>query len=164
MKHLLLAVAILPLAAAAAQPQAAAQKPSNEDQNIRAYIELLRGDVKKSKVSVMAEVMQLDADQAAKFWPLYKEFEGQLTKIGDEILGLVKNYAANYDNLTPAVADQLATKLLEIEAKRLDLKKTYYGRMKTALDPITAARFLQVENQLEKLLDLQLASQLPVVQ
>ncbi len=144
-------------------PVIAPATQSGQDLNIREYIELLRTDVKKQKVQIMGGVMQLDATQAAVFWPIYKEYEAENSKIGDQILGLVKNYAANYGAMTPAVADGLATKLLDIEQQRNVLKRTYYGKFKTALDAITAARFLQVENQLEKLIDLQIAAQLPVI-
>jgi hypothetical protein len=136
---------------------------SNEELNIRAYIELLRSDVKKSKTQIMSAVMQFDPKQSASFWPIYKDFDSDLSKIGDEIYAHVKNYAENYDNMTADVADELATKLLDIEQQRNALKRKYYERVKSALDPITAARFLQVENQLERLVDLQIAAQLPVI-
>jgi len=109
-------------------------------------------------------VMQLDAGDAAKFWPVYKDFEADLSKIGDQVLSGVKTYAANYDNMTPDVADRLAAKVLDLERQRNDLKKRYYQKFKTATDAITAMRFLQVENQLERLVDLQIASELPVIQ
>jgi len=140
------------------QPEAV----SSEELNIQAYIAFLRSDLRKGRTQIMSDVMALDANQAAAFWPIYKDFEAGYTKIGDEILALVKNYAENYDSLTNELADQLATKLLDIEQSRNELKRLYYGKFKTALDPITAARFLQVENQLEKLMDLQISSQLPV--
>jgi hypothetical protein len=136
---------------------------SDRDLNIRAYIELLRGDIKKSKSQVMATVMQLEAEQAAKFWPIYKEFENELAGIGDQVVTLVHDYAANYENLTAPVADQIATKILGVEQQRNALKRKYYLQMKAGLDAITAARFLQVENQLERLVDLQIAAELPIV-
>jgi hypothetical protein len=136
---------------------------SGQDLNIRAYIELLRTDLKKQKAQIVGEVMQLDAQQAAAFWPIYNKFETDYTAIGDQIVELVKTYSDNYDTMTPAIADQLATKLLDIEQERNTLKRSYYGKLKAALDPITATRFLQVENQLEKLVDLQIASGLPVI-
>jgi hypothetical protein len=136
---------------------------SSEELNIRAYIELLRSDVKKAKAQVMGEVMQLDSDQAAKFWPIYKSFETDLAAIGDKIAGLIKDYAANYESMTGAVADNLGTRMLDLELERNALKRKYYGQFKSALDPVTATRFLQVENQLEKLIDLQIASSLPVI-
>lgn len=108
--------------------------------------------------------MQLDATQAAAFWPIYKQFEADGTKVGDRTVALVQKYADNYDQMTNDVADQLATELLALEQQRNEIKRQYYQKFKKALDPITAARFLQVENQLEHVMALQVASQLPVIQ
>lgn len=144
--------------------QTAASAESSHDLNMRAYTELLRTDLRNSRTQIMAQVMQLDSDQATVFWPIYKQFESDFKKIGDRGVSLVKTYTDNYDQMTNEMADRLATEVLAIEQQRHDLKREYYQKFKKALDPITAARFLQVENQLENLLSLQIASQLPVVQ
>src|SRR4051794_35338053 len=91
------------------------QTLSNQDLNIRAYIELLRTDVKKSKSQIIGEVMQLDADQSAKFWPIYKAFENELSVLGDRVVGLLRRYADNYSNLNDSNADEIATQVLQIE-------------------------------------------------
>jgi hypothetical protein len=140
------------------------QEPiSNEDANIRAYIELLRADVKKSKSEIMGEVMRLDTDQATKFWPIYKEFETEYASLGDRIAALVRSYADNFDKMTDGLAEQVGNQVLDIEQQRNILKRKYYDRVENALGAITAARFLQVENQLERIVDLQIAAQLPVI-
>jgi hypothetical protein len=136
---------------------------SNEDANIRAYIELLRTDVRNSKSGLMGEVMQLDAGEAAEFWPIYKDFETEFSALGDKVSGVVKTYSENYDKMSDPVADKIATQLLAIEQQRNELKKQYYTRIKAAMGAIMAARFLQVENQLERLIDLQIAAGLPVI-
>lgn len=136
---------------------------SSAEMNIRAYIELLRTDVKKSKSQIMGDVMLLDADQAAKFWPAYQKFQAELSVLGDRVVALVRDYADHYDSMTDDVADKLANEILGIERQRNQLKKKYYDRMKDELGAITATRFLQVENQLERLVDLQIAAQLPIV-
>ena len=141
---------------------ASASDLSTEERNLRAYIELLRTDLRKSKSQVMGEVMRLDTDDSQKFWPIYKEYQTELTGIGDRVVVLLKNYTENYDKLTDGVADQLANEYLSIEQQRSVLKKKYYDRMKSSLGAVTAMRFLQVENQLERLLDLQMSAQLPV--
>jgi hypothetical protein len=157
------------VAQTAAKPstqQTAKNQPStlsDQEKNIRAYIELLRTDVMKQRTQIMSAVMQLDAEQSVVFWPIYKDFESDYKKIGEGIVGLISNYAKNYDTMTDKVADQLGTKLLDLEQQRNDLKRKYFGRFKTELDPITATRFLQVENQLEKIVDLEIASELPVI-
>jgi hypothetical protein len=66
--------------------------------------------------------------------------------------------------MTDDVADRLARGALDLEGRRHALKMKYYDRFKSALSPKTAARFLQVENQILLLLDLQIAASLPVVQ
>jgi hypothetical protein len=137
---------------------------ANADQNIRAYIELLRSDLKTAKAQIMGEVMQLDATQATKFWPIYKEFETELATVGGKVVAAITKYSDEYDNMTDAVADQLAGQVLSIEQERNTLKKKYYDRMKAGLGGIIAMRFLQVENQLERIVDLQVAASLPIIE
>jgi hypothetical protein len=55
----------------------------------------------------MGQVMQFDADDAAKFWPIYKEYDAELAHIGDCKLAMIKKYSDNYENMTDAVADEL---------------------------------------------------------
>jgi len=136
---------------------------SNADVNICAYIELLRADVRNSKSQIMGDIMQLDAARAAAFWPIYKEFDVEFAALGDKVLAVIKQYAKNYANMTDPVADGIAKQVLSIEEQRNELKKKYYERLKTALGAIAATRFLQVENQLERLVDLQIAAELPVI-
>jgi hypothetical protein len=85
-------------------------------------------------------------------------------KINDERLALITDYAAKYDKLTDADADRIALSALDLEARRNALKAKYYDRLKSVLPAKTAARALQVENQILLLLDLQIASSLPIAQ
>ncbi len=153
--------------------QTAAQKPKpavgqqalqqNQDMNIRAYIELLRTDVKSEAKSILAEVMNFSGDEAEKFWPIYKEYEAEITKQGDKKFDYIMKYADNYDTMTDALADQLAKGALDLEQARHDLKVQYYERIKKALGAKLAARFMQVHNQILMLIDLQVASSLPII-
>ena len=131
---------------------------------MQAYISLLRGDVRKQKTEVMSAVMQLDADDAARFWPIYRDFEAELTGFYDQVGAEIKNYAAHASNVSDAMADQIGTKVLDLEQHRNNIKRRYYTRFKTSLDPIVAMRFLQVENQIERIIDLQIAAELPIVE
>jgi hypothetical protein len=159
---------MLPPQTAKSKPKSAGQDKaeavSNEETNIRAYMELLRTDVRKQKSEIVALVMAFDADQAAKFWPIYKEFEKDYTVLGDRIVALIRDYAEHFAALTGDQADQLANQILSIEQERNTLKKKYYDRVKEGVGAVTALRFLQVENQLERVIDLQISSQLPVIE
>jgi len=149
-----------------ASAQIAKLSPSDEtrETNLHAYTELLRSDLRSQKVAIITEIMQFTDDEDAKFWPVYREYEAELAKLNDERLALIKDYATSYANITDAVADRLAKGALDLEGRRHALKVKYYDRFKAVVSPRTAARFLQVENQILLLMDLQIAASLPVVQ
>jgi len=132
------------------------------DTNLRAYTELLRSDLRSQHVAIITEVMGFTEAEDAKFWPVYRQYEADLAKINDDRMSLIKEYAENYEKLTDDVADKLAHRAFDLEARRGALKSTYYDKFKTALSPKTAARFIQVENQVLLLLDLQIAASLPL--
>jgi hypothetical protein len=134
-----------------------------QQRNVQEYIELLRSDVRHQKDEVMGAVMQLDADQAAKFWPIYSEYDAELAKLNDQRVANIQDYASNYDQMTDAKADELVQKAFDYRKQRAELVAKYYGRIKAALGSIEAARFLQIEEQLLMIIDLQIASSLPIV-
>ena len=130
--------------------------------NLTAYAELLRSDVRAQKVAILVEVMGFSEAEDKAFWPLYREYEAEMAKLGDERVKLIADYAAHYDSLTDAVAEQLAGKALDLEARRQAVKAKSYQRIKGALSPRTALRYLQVEHQLQLIIDLQISAALPV--
>jgi len=150
-------------AAQAAKPAAQPAAADARDMNLRAYVELLRADVRGQKVAILTEMMDFTEQEDAKFWPIYREYDGELSKVNDDRVTLIQEYAKNYDQMTEAVADRLARGALDLEARRNAVKLKYYDRLKTATSAKTAARFLQVENQLLMIIDLQISAALPVV-
>jgi hypothetical protein len=158
---LILAATLMPVGALA---QVLASKSDTQDQNLRADIELLRSDVRANTAEIIRVMMQLDDKDAAVFWPIYRDYESELSKLYDEKVAGIMDYADHYLQMTDAKADDLATRALQWEDQRTDLKKKYYERFKKALSPITAARFLQIENQILMLVDLQVASSLPIIE
>jgi hypothetical protein len=107
--------------------------------------------------------MEFSEAEDKAFWPLYREYDLELTKINDERVSLIEEYAASYPNVSDVLADKFALKALDLESRRTAVKSKYYDRFKKALTAKTAARFLQVENQLLMIVDLQIASSLPVL-
>lgn len=138
--------------------------PQSEDLNIRAYIELLRSDLRGQKVAVISEVMSFTEDEAVKFWPIYQQYQVEIGKLSDRKLSGIKDYADNYQTMTEDKAKELTDLALQLESDRVMIKKKYIDKMQQALSPKLAGRFLQVENQIQFLMDLQIASSLPVVQ
>jgi hypothetical protein len=162
-----------PVVRAQIQPQAPAQKTAQpasqssasdaQKKNIQAYVELMRTNVRQQKAQILGAVMQLSADDAAKFWPIYSEYNAELTKVNNLRIENIQDYAQNYTHMTDEKADQLIQNALEYRKQRSELLAKYYVLVKQSLGAVTAARFLQVEDQLLLIVDLQIDASLPIV-
>ena len=156
-------LAMLSAATGASAQQAAPTAADTKDANLRAYVELLRSDVRGQKVAFITELMEFSEADDKAFWPIYRAYDTELSAINDERVNGIEEFARSYGKLDDALADKLATKSLELEGRRTALKQKYYDRFKTAMSATTAARFLQLENQLLLIVDLQIAASLPIV-
>jgi hypothetical protein len=130
--------------------------------NLSAYAELLRSDVRAQKVAIITEVMGFTEVEDAAFWPIYREYDLEMARLGDERVALIEEYVRSYSQLTDAVAEKLGSQALDLEARRHAVKAKYHDRVKKALSPRTALRVLQVEHQLLLIIDLQIAAALPI--
>jgi len=161
---LMVVAAAAPAAGAQSTGQTTAQVPARQTEtlNLSAYAELLRSDVRTQKIAIITEVVGFTEAEDKAFWPIYREYDAEMSKLGDERVALIAEYARNYEALTDAVADKLAVQALDLEARRQATKAKYYDRVKKAIAPKTALRFLQVEQQLLLLIDLQISASLPI--
>ena len=149
-------------AARAQAPQSGAD-PQAQTKNLAEYAELLRSDVRAQKVAIITQMMEFSESDAAKFWPIYRDYDAEMTKLSDERVAIISDYAKNYEKMTDDIADRLATKAIDLEGRRREATGKCYENVKKALGAKTAMRFLQVEHQLLLLIDLQIASSLPIV-
>jgi hypothetical protein len=143
---------------ATVSPDAKPQKTNTD-----AYIALLRRNVRQEKAEIMGAMMVLNAQDSAKFWPIYSEYDAALTKLNDQRIAIIKEYAHAYNQITDDDADKLVQNSMAYRKQRAELFAATYAKVKQALGAVTAARFAMVEDQLLLLIDLQIVSSLPVV-
>ncbi len=136
---------------------------SNEP-SIDSYIESLRADFRADKVAIITEAMQFNDKESQTFWPVYRKYEADLTKVNDERVALIKSYADKFNTMSDADAKAMIEKSLDFESRRTDVKKKYAKEFqKAGLSPLTVAKFLQLEHRLDLLVDLKIASELPAL-
>ncbi len=143
-------------------PALAATSSSNMDR----YVELLRSDVKADKTAVLTEALQLTDAEGKVFWPIYREYDVELSKLGDARYQLLKQYAKAYEmgTVQDSVASDLATRWFKLQQERLDLLNRYYKKIAKAVSPMRAAQFVQAENQIGLLIDVAVASETPFIE
>ena len=159
MKKTLIFLMIVAAAAIAAYAQDTTQAAANQE----TYLELLKSDLKTQKVAVITEAMVMTDAQSAIFWPIYRKYDAELTTLNDTRLAVIKDYAANFETMTPAKADELTNKTFGFFEDRLKLQKKYYKEFSKAMDPVLAAKYMQVERSINTVFDFQIMSQIPLV-
>lgn len=126
-------------------------------------LELLRQDIKTEKIELMTGSLPLTEKQADAFWPIYRDYDHELSKLGDRRIAVIKELAEKYDSLDTKAAERLVKESFSIAEARNALLKKCYNKVAKALGAVTAARFLQIESQMLTLLDAQIADQIPLV-
>jgi len=169
-----LSLALILALAAAATSLVAQQTPAqgthvqdsvrSKELNTQAYIQLLHTDLSAKQEQIVRETMQLNDQQAAIFWPIYREYQSEQSKLTTEKLALVADYSRDFSTMTDEKADQVAQQIMQLDEKRMALREKYYATMKKALSSTVAVRFFQVEHQLQLIVDLQIAANLPIIE
>jgi Spy/CpxP family protein refolding chaperone len=128
------------------------------------YIQLVRKDLRSDKKSLVAANMSLTESEATKFWPVYDQYTADLTKINDNKLAVIKEYAAKYENLSSEEAQALVRKWNEADDAVIQLRLKYLPKFQDALHNKKTARFFQLDRRIGLVMDLQLASEIPLVE
>jgi hypothetical protein len=145
---------------AASQPASNQSSQAAIDQNI----ELLRKDIRSDKKQLIAANVQLTDAEAQAFWPVYDQYTAELTKIHDERVALLKEYAQGYQTMTDAQADNWVGRALKMDADVAALRLKYQPKFRKLLPAKKAALYAQVERQAQMLIDTHVAIQIPLVQ
>ena len=148
----------VPAARAQAASSSDSQTVSDQD------IQLLRQDLRSQKKQLIAANLKLTDTEATKFWPIYDQYVAELTKVNNDKYAIVKEYANNYGTLTDAQALDLTKRLLAIDSAVAQLRTKYVPIVNGVLPGVKTATFFQIDRRLTMLIDIQLASSLPLIQ
>jgi hypothetical protein len=140
-----------------------AQDSKAPEQSVNSYVELLRQDLKTQKVAILTEALIFSDAEAEVFWPIHREYQNELATLGDTELKLLKQYAATYEDMDDETASTLVDAYFALDSDQLKLNKKYYKKFAGAIGPKRAAQWLQVEGYLNRLIDVQIASQVPLI-
>ena len=129
-------------------------------------MQILRDKIKADKKLVVAANMDLTESEAKGFWPVYEEYQKDLTSINQRIGKLIESYAADYraNTLTDEKAKVLTEELVAIEHIDGALQQSYVKKLEMVLPPKKVLRYLQIENKIRAAVKYELAGSIPVVQ
>ena len=131
---------------------------------VRSEIELTRQQIQTERQALVTAGMELTDEQAAKFWPVYREYRAELAPIGDRQVDLIMGYAERYGSVDDDYAQEMLNEFLNIKQAQLEVLRKYVPKFLAVLPAVKVARFYQIENKLDAVVAFDLAASIPVLQ
>lgn len=127
-------------------------------------IDMIKRDINAERRTIIAEALTIPLESETEFWHMYNEMEQEFDIIADKRAKNIKKFADNYENVTEEVAGELAKTHFEMEASRLKINKAYYKKAAKLITKKEAARFIQLLGQIQLLIDIQIAAEVPLIE
>jgi hypothetical protein len=137
-----------------------AQPHSLSDQDI----EMLRADLRAQRKQIVAQNMNLTADEATKFWPIFEQYRKEAVKPNDARWAVIKDYAANYTTMTDTQAHDYIKRWTAVDQELIGLRLRYVAVFETVISPKKTALWYQIDRRVDLLINLQLSTQIPLVE
>jgi hypothetical protein len=107
--------------------------------------------------------MPLTSEEATKFWPIFDQYRREAVSPNDERWALIKEYAANYNTMSDAQAQDYIKRSTAIDQQLLALRMKYVPLFEKVISSKKTALWYQIDRRIDLLINLQLSSQVPMV-
>lgn len=163
MKRMIVPSLALVLAFTAPSSAAVAQKETATGIDVEKDLALLRRNLRSEKKKLIALNVPLTETEATKFWPVYDQYAAEMAKHYDQFYSLIKEYAANQKTLTDAQAADMIKRWSRVQVEVAQTREKYVPLVGNVIPGKKAALFFQVDRRLYALMDMQVASEVPLV-
>ena len=140
-------------------PGVEAQPNSINDKDI----EMLRANLRANRKELTAQNMNLTVDEATKFWPIFDQYRKEAVKPNDDRWALIKEYAANYNTMTEAQAQDYMKRATGVDQQLLALRLRYVPVFEKVISAKKTALWYQIDRHIDLMINLQLSSMIPMV-
>jgi hypothetical protein len=147
-----------------ATPQAANGTAAAPESSIDQDIALLRKNLHDQRKQIIAANLPLTSSEAEKFWPVYDQYIGELIKINNTKYALLKQYLQAAGSLSDDQADATVKQWLDVDESVTQLRTRYLPMFRKVLTAKNTALFWQLDRRVQLMIDLQVASQLPLIE
>jgi len=149
----------------AQQPPSSAASGANvtAEQVNDANIQLMRQNIRSERKKIIAANMPLTETEAPRFWPLYDRYIAETVKVNDGRYALIKEYAQNYSTMTDEQAAGFIKRWLAFDQDNTQLRVQFIPQFEKVISPKKTALFFQLDRRVAMMIELQLASQVPLI-
>jgi hypothetical protein len=126
-------------------------------------MKLVRDKIRADKKLLIASNMELTDAEGKAFWPIYDVYQDDMAKLVARGGKLLEDYAKNYQVMTNDIAKKTLDEQMAIESDKLKLRQEYLSKFRKALSDIKVARYYQLENKIQAVVNRELADIIPLV-
>jgi hypothetical protein len=127
-----------------------------------ADLNLLRQDLRSQKQKLIAQNLPMTESEATKFWAVYNRYTDELRPINEEKLQLIRRYGEQWQDMSNDEALIYIRRWLELDDQAHQLRSKYVVPVSEVLPGKKAATFFQLDRRITMMLEVQLASQIPL--
>ena len=124
----------------------------------------LRTELRATRKQVIAQNLALTPDESTRFWPVYDQYQADLTKIKNDQYQLIAEYANGFGHYDDAKATDFITRWLDLDVRTTALRAHYLPIVGGVLPGVKATSFFQMDRRVSMLIDQRIAAMLPVLQ
>ena len=126
-------------------------------------LQLMRHDLRKQKQKLIGENLPMTESEAIKFWAVYQKYSNELNDINGEKFAMIHGYSQNWRSMSNDEALIFMRRWLELDEQSIQLRSKYLPLVKDALPGKKAATFFQLDERISMMINLEFASQLPLL-
>ena len=136
-------------------------RAQDQEPSIDSAIEVARANMRADRATIITQAMNFSDKEAAAFWPIYRQYEYERSRLDDGRVAVIKEYSQKYPSLTDAEAKAMAEQMFEYDSRLAALKKKYYKKFNKVLSALTVTKFFQLDRRVDLLMDMNVESSLP---
>lgn len=136
-------------------------RAQDQEPTVDSTIALVRANMQADRTVLITTGMNFNDKEGAAFWPIYKQYEYERSRLDDRRVAVIKQYTQKYPNLTDAQGKAMADEMLECDSRLAALKKKYFKKFNKVLPALTVAKFFQLERRVDLMMDMQVEASLP---
>jgi hypothetical protein len=137
------------------------QAQNEQPPSFDSAIAMVRASLQANKTTIVGEAMDFNDKDAAAFWPIYRQYEYERSRLDDGRVEVIKEYTKKYPDLTDAEAQAMADRMFECDSRTAALKKRYFKKFNKVLPALTVTKFFQLERRIDLMMDMKVESTLP---
>jgi hypothetical protein len=132
------------------------------DDGTRPDMGTVREAMRVDKRALVEANLELTDAEAKAFWPIYVRYQRDLVATHQSLFQVVEEDTLQAVKLTDEKALELVQRYLAAQAARTQVRRAYLKEIAQVLPGLKVARFFQIENKLDALIDYEMAARVPL--